>query len=456
MSSAPTTESGPSPPVPTCNASDKLCPVCKEGEICRLSVIEASYQCPKAECIKLSFDTGADNDEDGNTPDSSSGGSSALAPILGVIAGLGFIALIAFFVIRRRQRRKRAMMLGQDDSLDSFSSKRWDSTGSAGHKDVIRIAYIPSMISDSSIATPEPSVQTGGVLKPDFTSLREDQDRNKHDSLASLDEAVVMAVTAKATPQVMKLNTIKSSQTDLIQRSNVLHTTNSIKRSQSQRRLADVKANGSTKATSSPLRDEQYDDEDDSDQETVEDHKVATKKPSVGPMSERNNQDNPFMTEAELAVASTKASCTDNTRSNDNNDNDNRSTTRSSNPFLSIAESTVVGSSTGPNTPMSPSFTNYSSRPETPMSPMSETTTTAFTSGPINHSGRLMNEGAGSYDDPLAGLPTPNLRPWASSSGTGPMRDSTFSTMSDSRSSTRGDGEEIMIFWDGQRDSKAM
>lgn len=52
-----------------------------------------------------------------------------------------------------------------------------------------------------------------------------------------------------------------------------------------------------------------------------------------------------------------------------------------------------------------------------------------------------------------------NLRPWTSNRGSGGggpgHRDSTFSTGSDVRSlSTRADGEEIMIFWDGHRDSK--
>ncbi|KAG0329590.1 hypothetical protein BG004_002300 [Podila humilis] len=51
-----------------------------------------------------------------------------------------------------------------------------------------------------------------------------------------------------------------------------------------------------------------------------------------------------------------------------------------------------------------------------------------------------------------------NLRPWASNNHhhqNRGHRDSTFSTGSSARSlSTRADGEEIMIFWDGHRDSK--
>jgi hypothetical protein len=42
-----------------------------------------------------------------------------------------------------------------------------------------------------------------------------------------------------------------------------------------------------------------------------------------------------------------------------------------------------------------------------------------------------------------------------SQSPTAPTRDSTFSTLSDGRSTTtRGEGEEIMIFWDGHRGSR--
>ncbi|KAG0356402.1 hypothetical protein BGX24_006431, partial [Mortierella sp. AD032] len=221
---------------PTCPPNLTVCnPSCPSDHKCRLDVISSTCQCPVASCVKINFDTGAGNGDD--DPDSNGSNSSIVGPIIGAIAGIAVIVLITFFVIRKRRRQKRrssVLMLGQDDSNDSFS-KRWNpSSGSefAGHKDVIRIAYIPSMIGDS----PNRNPNTSGLPAPlpQYTSLRDD-DRNKHDSVGShmsavLDEAVVMAVTAKATPQVMNFNTIKATQSDLIQRSNTLHSTNSIKR----------------------------------------------------------------------------------------------------------------------------------------------------------------------------------------------------------------------------------
>ncbi|KAF8933089.1 hypothetical protein BGZ58_006586 [Dissophora ornata] len=315
-------------------------------------------------------------------------------------------------------------MLGQDDSLDSFS-KRWNSTTSdPTGKDVIRIAYIPSMIGDSPIVTPESSVQHGGVLKPNFMSLRSEE-RNKHDSMASLDEAVVMAVTTNATPQVMKLNTIKATQSDLIQRSNTLHSSNSIKRSQSQRRFANK---GSGK-NPSPLGGPQSgtdSDMENSDVEGVTSAVRVRKASATSAGSDNDHEANPFMTDAEKA---------DNTHGNYAT---NIKSSRLSNPFLSPSESKALTLNLN-----SSETSFFSSQLETPMSDR-----TMFSSIPLtltDHQG-----------DPLSDLAEGGvkLRPWASSSGPTALRDSTFSTISDSRSSTRGDGEEIMIFWDGHRDSK--
>ncbi|KAF9174614.1 hypothetical protein BGX20_010607 [Mortierella sp. AD010] len=326
-------------------------------------------------------------------------------------------------------------MLGQDDSFDSFS-KRWNSSSSdsLGSKDVIRIAYIPSIIGESPISNPEPSVQTGGVLKPNFTALK-NTDRNKHDSVASLDEAVVMAVTSKATPQVMKLGAVKANQSDLIHRSNSLHSSNSMKRSQSQRRIAKAKNNAGSKGPS-PLglveNSNRSDAGADNDIDVIN-NQLGSKDNRLSALSGVSS--NPFMTEEELANATNTSSFTNRTL---RNSVDTRATSRSSNPFLSIAESTVVSS------PTSHLFTPTSSQPGSPMSD----TTAVFASIPITLGEPFNN------DDLLSGLPAPNLRPWTSSSASTATRDSTFSTMSDSRSSTRGDGEEIMIFWDGNRNSK--
>ncbi|KAG0243046.1 hypothetical protein BGX31_011281 [Mortierella sp. GBA43] len=275
-----------------------------------------------------------------------------------------------------------------------------DSSG----KDVIQIAYIPSVIGETPVMSPEPTMQHGGVLKPNFTSLK-DEERNKHDSVSSLDEAVVMAVTTKATPQVMKLNAIKATQSDLIQRSNTLHSSNSVKRSKSQRKLANKDRNPSPLASAQP----EDGPDNDSDMES----------PS------EDDEGNPFMTEAELATATNVSSYT--------NDTHDSSVTRapspySNNPFLSLAETKAMSHVTSP-----------------PGTPMSETT--VFASVPISLEDQQY--------DPLADLAGGGvrLRPWATSGPTA-MRDSTFSTMSDGRS-TRGDGEEIMIFWDGSRDSRS-
>ncbi|KAF9289547.1 hypothetical protein BGZ68_009129 [Mortierella alpina] len=341
-------------------------------------------------------------------------------------------------------------MSGQDDSLDSFS-KRWHSNSSSelGHKDVIRIAYIPSMIGESPIAAPDPTANLGGAPQPRFAPMR-DEDRTKHDSVASnmsgiLDEAVVMAVTSKATPQVMRLNTIKATQSDLIHRSNTLHSSNSIKRSKSQRRLADAKSN--TKP--SPLAGSSHgnaesgsDQESDSDNQS-QDTRVrgrGARRPSAVSTTGSDQANNPFMSQAELSAGAGGPSLSPPLKpSYDPNANFDTSPSptpshRSSNPFLSLSE-TAAASSSDRNTA-------YSSAPSSPMSDSA----TVFASIPITLGDHLYDPSS-----PLSDLPEPNLRPWTNAGST-TMRDSTFSTMSDARSSTRGDGEEIMIFWDGNRD----
>ncbi|KAG0319043.1 hypothetical protein BGZ99_005335 [Dissophora globulifera] len=465
-------------PSPTCATSTcpaRVCaPACKSGYQCQLPVIDSACQCPVASCARIVFDTGADNGNgDTNT---ATGKSSVVGPVVGAIAGLGVVALVAFFVIRRRQRQRRRQealrMLGQDDSLDSFS-KRWSSsnTDSIG-KDVIRIAYIPSIIGDSPVATPESSVQHGGVLKHSFSALVE-QERNKHDSVSSLDEAVVMAVTTKATPQVMKLNTIKATQSDLIQRSNTLHSSNSIKRSESRQRVANSNSRNATPSPLGPKNAYMDGTDSDSDESDIDGartvvgettgiggRKLSTRSGRSYHDSGENNNNNPFMSESEKKTNATNASL----HTNHTHDGATlKSFSRLSNPFLSAAESKAVSQSSNPSlmsldeslmgtgTMVSDSSAVFTTIPLT-----SSTTPTAA-DGRQNYHGQDLSE----YD-PLADLMGGgvNLRPWANGgnqgSGSGSMtRDSTFSTMSDARSSTRGDGEEIMIFWDGNRNSKA-
>jgi hypothetical protein len=100
-------------------------PSCAKGYNCRLDVIGSTCQCPVASCVKISFDTGAGNGDEDNSSSNESE-SSVAGPIIGAVAGLVAIALIAFFVIRKRRRQKpksSVLMLGQDDSNDSFSKR---------------------------------------------------------------------------------------------------------------------------------------------------------------------------------------------------------------------------------------------------------------------------------------------------------------------------------------------
>ncbi|KAF9574959.1 hypothetical protein BGW38_008266, partial [Lunasporangiospora selenospora] len=308
----------------------------------------------------------------------------------------------------------------------------------SGNKDVIRIAYIPSMISESPITIPEPTTQPGTVQRTPLSSLQA-QDRNKHDSVASIvDEAVVMGVSTTATPQVMKLNTIKATQSDLIQRSNTLHSSNSIKRSNSKR-LLDTKAkssgNGHSRSNTknpSPLGSSTGDRSDsDSDQEDMTSMSQATRtrRPSAGSTtihSVGSHDDNPFMSKDELSSSPGTPETPGTSR---------KLSSRSSNPFLLPSEPISVSTSR-------PSSTfSYSPSTSSPSSLYASIPIALVPSDP---------------NSPISDLPEVNLRPWASGGPSSALRDSTFSTMSDSRSSTRGDGEEIMIFWGGQhRDSKA-
>ncbi|GJJ68636.1 hypothetical protein EMPS_00982 [Entomortierella parvispora] len=401
----------------TCPPSSHTCaPACASGYMCMQTVISGLGQCPVSSCIKQDADPAAGNGTDPTTSSS----KSIVGPIVGGIVGLVVIGALVIFIIRRRRRQRLRMfhsssvMLDQDDYLESFS-KRWHgSTGSEleGHKDVIRIAYIPSMISEHSLNIAESSPRQEASKSP-FSNLQ-DEDRKKHDS-AILDEAVVMGVTTKATAQVMKLNNLKQTKSDLIQRSNTLHSSNSIKRSKSQRRLEAASAGGKTRQrVRSPLgesnsaSDSEQDNGSASDRETTARHVATTRRQS----KTDKEHDNPFMTEEEL-ISFEPSSTPKSTTSN-----------RSSNPFLSASEystsSTMVGGATEP----------------------------VFTSMAISLAGDDL------ISSPISDMMSANLRPWTSGSSTG-MRDSTFSTASDSRSSTRGDGEEIMIFWDGHRDSKA-
>lgn len=296
---------------------------------------------------------------------------------------------------------------------------------------------------------------------------------------AVLDEAVVMAVTTKATPHVMNFKTIKATQFDLIQRSNTLHSTNSIKRSTSQRRVADAKKNITNTTTAggyrtpSPLAggggsggthvlsdsDDNFSDPESSNGTVTQ--TAHMRRPSAGKQNLMDSDNNPFMSPTELLASGSalpSPSGSSVTRHNDDTLVSRKGSTspyRTSNPFMSQSESATLIPGLSPDTHAANSnrFSTVSSSSH-PSPALSASST--YASIPIRLGGDIVNDS----NDPLSPFADlaggSNLRPWMSS-GTPALRDSTFSTMSDARSSTRGDGEEIMIFWGGQhnRDSKA-
>ncbi|KAF9306621.1 hypothetical protein BGZ74_004783 [Mortierella antarctica] len=326
------------------------------------------------------------------------------------------------------------------------------------NKDVIRIAYIPSTGSEASLRMSE-APDLGGAPQASFMALM-DENHNKHDSMAStistgtLDQAIHMAVKAKATPQLIRLNTIKAANSGLIQRSNSLHSSNSIKRTKSQRRLAEVKKLGKNSAPSSPLGLNPFEQE-----------------PEPRTMDQEEQIQEPEY-EFTPAVMLTGPSA--------------RSSAQSSTSIRRIPGPTMVLESRPIQKPQpSPSSTSSTLVP-TPTTTPAPTALVSLLASPSPTSPRTHNPFTSPSPSPTTASPAPagaaprisfeptdpfsvevqdnfdtdqemgNLRPWTSNRGSGGgRRDSTFSSGSDARSlSTRADGEEIMIFWDGHRDSK--
>ncbi|KAG0025438.1 hypothetical protein BGZ81_007144 [Podila clonocystis] len=326
------------------------------------------------------------------------------------------------------------------------------------NKDVIRIAYIPSTGSEASLPISKVA-DLGGAPQASFMSLM-DENRNKHDSMAStistgtLDQAIHMAVKAKATPQLIRLNTIKAANSDLIQRSNSLHSSNSIKRTKSQRRLAEAKKLGKNSIPTSPLGSNPFEQETDVQAMDQEEHILEPEY------------------EYTPAVMLTGPSA--------------RSSAQSSKSVRRIPGPTMVLEPRPIQKPQpSPSSTSSTLVP-TPTSTPGPTAPVSLLASPSPTSPRTRNPFTSPSPSPTMASPPAtgaaprisfeptdpfsmevqdnfdieqemgNLRPWTSNRGSGGgQRDSTFSTGSDARSlSTRADGEEIMIFWDGHRDSK--
>ncbi|KAF9360532.1 hypothetical protein BGX26_008952 [Mortierella sp. AD094] len=324
-------------------------------------------------------------------------------------------------------------------------------------KDIIRIAYIPNI----------PDVEPFQL--PELAHLGGDEDYDKHASLASsfstgtLDEAVVMAMNNKVTPKLMRLNAIKADNSELIQRSNSLHSSNSIKRTQSQRRAAvnqvqvEVDRNGRTTGESS-------------------DRTIPSGNHEHAPQNQQQ------YTPAVMVTGPSARSSAQSTAS----------TKRKPRPPNMVLEPRPLHPSYHINLSPSPTKslqnevqTTVASGPSmkvtasasTPIALASILTSTSNINQPpasasSTRSLPTRDEDYGKYGaEILEGCE--RRAPWSASpkdpgcsnnnnaanSNTPPppiTRNSTFSTQSDSRSTiARGDGEEIMIFWDGHRDSRS-
>ncbi|KAG0201936.1 hypothetical protein BGX28_005401 [Mortierella sp. GBA30] len=209
-----------------------------------------------------------------------------------------------------------------------------------------------------------------------------------------------MAVTTKATPQLLRLNNIKANNSEMIQKSNTLHSSNSIKRTQSQRRQAEAKLTTSQR-----------------------------RRNAVNPSVEPNCQENIISQDDEEEVLYT--------------------------PAVMI---------TGPSARSSAhSATSIDPRPLVPSlvlepRPLNKNYGTKRSTTVVMREHEEL-ESSSAMSDSLVRAPTSSS---VASDGTDTSQNkhrnssSTTSTASDARSTmTRGEGEEIMIFWDGnRRDSK--
>ncbi|KFH68170.1 hypothetical protein MVEG_06899 [Podila verticillata NRRL 6337] len=454
----------PSPACPPTNCPTVCSPTCTQGYTCTLGVIDSLCECPTVSCVKVDFDTGT-GDSGSKKPSptpSPTSKSSVLGPVLGGVFGLIAVALITFFLVRRQRRRRRTnaeQERGGDDHTDHTLAKVWPATGTitaTENKDVIRIAFIPGTGSEASLPMSE-APDLGGAPQASFMALM-DENHNKHDSMAStistgtLDQAIHMAVKAKATPQVIRLNTIKAANSDLIQRSNSLHSSNSIKRTKSQRRLAEAKQGKNS--PSSPLGPNPFEqgeaqamEQEEHIQEPEYDYTPAVM--LTGPSARSSAQSSmsvrripgPTMVlePRPIQKLATSPSSTSSTLVS------TPTTTPTPTALVSLLASVPTSpTSRNPFTSPSPSPTTASyppiGAPRISFEPTDPFSMEVQDTSDVEHE---------------AG----NLRPWTSNRGSGGgrpgHRDSTFSTGSDARSlSTRADGEEIMIFWDGHRDSK--
>ncbi|KAF9112194.1 hypothetical protein BGX27_003795 [Mortierella sp. AM989] len=336
-------------------------------------------------------------------------------------------------------------------------------------KDIIKIAYIPDIPNTEPFQLPELAHLGGGPHAAFF-----EDDYDKHVSVASslstgvLDEAVVMAMNNKATPKLLKLNAIKTNNSDMIQRSNSLHSSNSIKRTQSQRRVATAAA---AAAANRALRDE--------------DQKEKTKGNLSDETIQSENRDNvqQVLQQYTPAVMVTGPSARSSAQSTASTKRKSRPpnmvleprplhpsyhVNQSSSPTRSLQSDVSDIAISGPSTKVTTSVSTpvtlasiLTSTINTSLPPASASPTQSLPTGNLNnlrHSAEVLE--GDERRVPWSSTPhhsSPNNNDKAATVNSPPTtRNSTFSTQSDSRSTiTRGDGEEIMIFWDGHRDSRS-
>ncbi|KAK3828284.1 MAG: hypothetical protein J3Q66DRAFT_434852 [Benniella sp.] len=453
---------------PTCSLSptncppeSRSCPPCPTGYTCRLNVVD-SCQCPTASCVKINFETGSgsiDNDASG----SPSARKSVLAPVLGAVAGILLVIAIAFFYILRQRRRRMARSMtpfdqegqagylghgGDKEELNDEEPKggwRGSLNEAKRQKDIIRVTYPTA---------PNGSARSSRMLaelgSPQAPFAQEEGGRRKHTSLVSnlstgiLDEAVKMVMNTKAKPKIMRLNMVKANNKGMIQRSNSLHSNNSLKRSASLRRIREANGQGGHSGQQGIAGDKE--ELPDSDQSSDETDHYGDGLPQSGTLR--------FTPAVMITAPSTRSSA-----------QSMLSTKRKPNVVLEprplhpsyhikqsspkpkpaesspVAESTLEPASTTPPPTSSPNVIlpsvlveppSEAKEPQSP--PQSSSDATTSTLDPAQHDANGQK------------LQSSNL-PLAS-------RSSTFSAASDLRSTvTRGDGEEITIFWDGKRDS---
>ncbi|KAF9968788.1 hypothetical protein BGZ70_007674 [Mortierella alpina] len=280
-----------------------------------------------------------------------------------------------------------------------------------------------------------------------------DNGRNKHDSVAStcstavLDEAVVMAVTNKATPQLLRLNNIKANNSEMIQRSNTLHSSNSIKRTQSQRRQAQAKRSASqrSKVGTNPLQGQ----ENIHDQQ-IEDETLFTPAVMITGPSARSSAQSATSTDQRPNIPNMVLEPRPLHRNYSSRRAETSSTSKRDNETCTDVSESVTSASSA----------HSAAVPLAPAAMTAPLSVSPLVSTPAN----VSTAGATNVD--VLEVVSERLRPQHTSTDPSPekppvnssiqQRDSssTVSTASDTRSTITRDGEEIMIFWDGPPNSR--